>query len=184
MRSRGLIAAAFAAAMVFPAAAGAQQVTGLTATHDVGFTTLKWQPVAGATDYQIERQALDANDQPTGTATIVGVWQPTRTITPARRRRSRSRASCSATRYQWRVRARLGTANPQPYSEPVKGTTLAIPGPESLLDRLGARARRPRPAARRTRRAAEESDFIDRARRGDRPRARGADRHDAHRPAA
>ena len=83
MRSRGFVAAAFAAAMVWPSAAAAQQVTGLTATHDVGFTTLKWAPVAGATDYQIERQSLDpVTDQPTGTATIVGLWQPTRTITP------------------------------------------------------------------------------------------------------
>ena len=58
MRSRGLIAAIGAAMLLFPAGASAQepeQVTGLTVTQDVGFTTLKWNPVAGATDYQIER---------------------------------------------------------------------------------------------------------------------------------
>src|SRR4051812_11334759 len=85
MRGRGVAAAVMAAALVFPCATGAQepdQVTGLTASQDVGFTTLKWNPVAGATDYQIERTPVDAADQPTGAATIVGVWQPQRTITP------------------------------------------------------------------------------------------------------
>src|SRR4051812_1817552 len=86
MSSRGVVLAAVVAAIcAWPGAAGAQeadQVTGLTASHDIGFTTLKWTPVAGATDYQIERTPIDANDQPTGAATIVGVWQPQRTITP------------------------------------------------------------------------------------------------------
>ncbi len=53
MRSRGLIAALGAAMLLFPAAASAQEpdkVTGLTAAQDVGFTTLKWNPVAGATE--------------------------------------------------------------------------------------------------------------------------------------
>src|SRR3954466_9004555 len=87
MWGRGVVAALAAAMVIWPAGASAQdpqpeQVTGLTATQDVGFTTLKWNPVPGATDYQIERQSVDANDQPTGTATIVGLWQPQRTITP------------------------------------------------------------------------------------------------------
>src|SRR5262245_32139801 len=120
MRSRGFVVAAFAAAMLWPSAASAQQVTGLTATQDVGFTTLKWTPVAGATDYQIERQSLDANDLPTGTATIVGVWQPQRTITPESPAFAESGYTLGL-RYQWRVRARLGTTA-QPYSDPVKGT--------------------------------------------------------------
>src|SRR6188472_2631557 len=126
MRGR-FIVAAVAAVFVWPSAASAQQVTGLTATQDVGFTTLKWAPVAGATDYQIERQSLDAADQPTGTATIVGVWQPQRTITPAQPAFAES-GFLLGDRYQWRVRARIGTTA-QPYSEPVKGTTLGIPGP-------------------------------------------------------
>jgi hypothetical protein len=111
-----------AAALVWPAAASAQQVTGLSATQEYGFTTLKWNPVPGATDYQIERQSVDAQDQPTGTATIVGLWQPIRQINDG----SPSFAESGYTlggRYQWRVRARLGTANPQPYSERVVGTT-------------------------------------------------------------
>ena len=121
----------------WPSAAAAQQVTGLTATQDVGFTTLKWAPVAGATDYQIERQSLDANDQPTGTATIVGLWQPTRTITPAQPAFAES-GYMLGDRYQWRVRARLGTANPQPYSEPREGHDAGDSGPGEPADGVGA----------------------------------------------
>ncbi len=68
MRGKGVAAAVMAAALVFPCAASAQQVTGLTATQDVGFTTLKWNPVAGATDYQIERTTTNAD----GTTTQSG----------------------------------------------------------------------------------------------------------------
>src|SRR4051794_8765369 len=133
MRGKGLIAAAaVSAAIIWPAAASAQQVTGLTASRDVGFTTLKWNPVAGATDYQIERQQVDGNDQPIGTATIVGVWQSQRTITPDKPAFAESGYTLG-NRYQWRVRARLGTASPQPYSDPVRADTLPIPGPSNLL---------------------------------------------------
>src|SRR5215813_7286051 len=82
MTGKGLVAAAVSAAMIWPAAASAQQVTGLSASQDTGFTTLKWTPVAGATDYQIERTPVDGSNQPTGAAVIVGVWQPQRTVTP------------------------------------------------------------------------------------------------------
>src|SRR3954452_16193240 len=135
MRGRGIAAAVLAAALVFPCIAGAQepdQVTGLTAAQDVGFTTLKWNPVAGATDYQIERTPVDANDQPAGTATVAGVWQPQRPIPPYKPAFAESGYTLGG-RYQWRVRARLGTANPQAYSDPVADTTLPIPGPSNLL---------------------------------------------------
>ena len=74
---------------------GAGQVTGLTADQGDGFATLSWTPVPGATDYQIERTPVDAANEPTGPATIVGLWQPTRTVTPTHRR-SPTPASCSA----------------------------------------------------------------------------------------
>ena len=61
MVGKCLVAATVGAAMLWPAAASAQQVTGLSATQDVGFTTLKWDPVPGATDYQIERTPVDAD---------------------------------------------------------------------------------------------------------------------------
>ena len=130
MRGTGVAAVVMAAALVAPCAASAQepnQVTGLTATQDVGFTTLKWNAVAGATDYQIERTPVDADNQPTGAATVVGVWQPQRTITPNQPAFAES-GYALGDRFAWRVRARLGTANPQPYSEPVYGTTLGHPG--------------------------------------------------------
>src|SRR6187551_1707565 len=166
MRSRGFVVAALAAAMLCPAAASAQepdQVTGLTATHDVGFTTLKWNPVAGATDYQIERQSVDpATDAPTGAATIVGVWQPQRTITPDKPAFAESGYTLGG-RYQWRVRARFGTGTGavlKPYSDPVKGTTLPIPGPANLLTAWEQRATATNAATYTS--AAEEADFIDR----------------------
>ena len=42
------------------------QVTGLAAVQDEGFATLSWDPVEGATDYQIERTPVNGADQPTG----------------------------------------------------------------------------------------------------------------------
>ena len=61
MRGRSFVVAAVAAMLVWPSAASAQQVTGLTAAQDYGFTTLKWSAVAGATDYQIERAPVAAD---------------------------------------------------------------------------------------------------------------------------
>ncbi len=117
------------------AAAPAQepgQVTGLDARQADGFTTLGWEPVAGATDYQIERTPVDAGNTATGPGAIVGVWRPNRTVTPD----SPTFADAGfnpGDRFQWRVRARVGTT-PQPYSAPVFGTTkpswgnLTLPG--------------------------------------------------------
>jgi hypothetical protein len=81
----GLAAIATVVALVHPGSALAQepnQVTSLAAVQEDGFVTLSWNPVAGATDYQVERTPVDGADQPTGPATIVGLWQPTRTVTP------------------------------------------------------------------------------------------------------
>ena len=59
---RRLAATIVAAGMVLslPAAAHAQQVTGLEVRQDDGFATLSWDPVPGATDYQIERAPAGA----------------------------------------------------------------------------------------------------------------------------
>ncbi|HEX6024527.1 MAG TPA: M14 family zinc carboxypeptidase [Solirubrobacter sp.] len=116
-----IIGAALAAALVWPAAASAQQaVTGLTATQEYGFTTLRWNPVEGATSYEIERQPIDANDQPTGNAQIVGRWFPQRTITPNDPRFADSGYTLGG-RYQWRVR--VGTDS-NTFSDYVRGTTM------------------------------------------------------------
>src|SRR3954451_3882548 len=143
MRSRGIAAAIAVALFACPALASAQepdQVTGLAATQDVGFTTLKWNPVAGATDYQIERAPADAADDVAGT--IVGVWQPQRTITPQKPAFAES-GYVLGNSYRWRVRARFGTgatAVLKPYSAPVRAATLPIPGPGSLLTAWEQRA--------------------------------------------
>jgi Zinc carboxypeptidase len=121
MKVRSRFAAVLAAAgmiLLLPAAAHAQQVTGLEVRQDDGFATLSWDPVAGATDYQVERTPAGA---PLGTGVVVGIWRPNRQINQD------SPAFADAgfnpgDSFQWRVRARFGT-EPQPYSEPVSGTT-------------------------------------------------------------
>ena len=135
MRGKGLVAAVMAAALVCARAlrGRSRQVTGLTATQDVGFTTLKWSPVAGATDYQIERTPVDADDQPTGAATVVGVWQPQRTITP-------DKPAFAESGYTLGGALPVARAGPPRHGQrrsrtrtPVRATTLPIPGPASLL---------------------------------------------------
>ena len=58
------------------------EVTGVAVEQADGFATLSWDTVAGATDYQIERTPVGADNVPTGPAVIVGVWRPNRTVTP------------------------------------------------------------------------------------------------------
>jgi hypothetical protein len=98
------------------------QVTGLAVEQADGFATLSWNPVAGATDYQIERTQVGADDAPIGLPAIVGVWRPNRTVTP----NSPTFAEAGfnpGDRFQWRVRARTGITV-HPFSDPVFGTTL------------------------------------------------------------
>ena len=180
MRGRFFVAA-IAAMLVWPAAASAQQVTGLTATQEYGFTTLKWTPVPNATDYQIERQSVDANDAPVGAATIVGLWQPIRQVNDG----SPSFAESGYTlggRYQWRVRARLGTANPQPYSERVVGTTQGHwgTGPGASLRTAWEQAPDQQRGQRAVHRRRRGGAVHHRARRGQRSHARGPARPHAH----
>jgi len=127
MRGKWFAAVAAAALFAWPAAAHAQKVTGLTATQEYGFTTLKWDPVPGATTYDIERTDIDAEEP---TARVVGVWQPNRTITPNAPTFADSGFNLGD-RFQWRVRARIGT-EAQDWSDPVAGTTLPHWGPEEF----------------------------------------------------
>ena len=127
----GLLACVLLAATWGAAQAQAQTATGLTVVQRDGFATLRWNAVAGATDYQIERTPVDAADQPTGPSVIRGLWRPNRQVTP------QSPAFADAgfrlgDRFQWRVRARFGTTA-QPFSEPVSGTTLPSFGPQDFL---------------------------------------------------
>ncbi len=116
-------AVAAAALLAFSGTALAQQVAGVSAEQFQGYATISWSPVEGATDYQIERTPLDENGEPAGAPTIVGLWQPIRTITPDEPRFADAGFDLGGT-YEWRVRARLGASNPQDWSEPVFGTTL------------------------------------------------------------
>jgi hypothetical protein len=119
VRSRFAVGLASATiALIAPPAAQAQQVTGLEVRQADGFATLSWQPVAEATDYQIERTPAGA---PLGTGVVVGVWRPNRQINQSQPAFADAGFNPGDS-FQWRVRARLGTTA-QPYSEPVSGTT-------------------------------------------------------------
>jgi hypothetical protein len=107
------------------------QVSGLTVVQRDGFATLSWNAVDGATDYQIERTPVDANNQPTGPSEIRGLWRPNRHVNPGSPAFADSGFRLGD-RFQWRVRARIGTVT-QPFSEPVFGTTLGSFGPQEFL---------------------------------------------------
>src|ERR671925_1161296 len=89
------------------------QVTGVAVEQADGFATLSWDPMADATDYQIERTPVGADDVPIGPAAIVGVWRPNRTLTPD----SPTFADAGfnpGDRFQWRGGPRGGAARPPP----------------------------------------------------------------------
>ncbi|MDG4810138.1 M14 family zinc carboxypeptidase [Micromonospora sp. WMMD1120] len=104
-------------------AAPADQVSALTVRQADGYATLAWQPVDGATDYQIERTPVDATDTPTGAPTIVGIWRPNRQINPHAPTFADAGFHPGDT-FRWRVRARTDTTE-HPYSDPVTATTTA-----------------------------------------------------------
>ncbi|MEV4620230.1 M14 family zinc carboxypeptidase [Asanoa sp. NPDC049573] len=120
-----LLAASFAPFVSSTSAFAAEpnQVTNLSVTQADGFATVAWTPVDGATDYQIERTAVDAANEPTGNPTIVGVWRPNRQINNEKPTFADSGFN-PGDRFEWRVRARIGTAE-QPYSTPVFDATRA-----------------------------------------------------------
>ncbi|TCB94380.1 carboxypeptidase [Micromonospora zingiberis] len=99
------------------------QVQGLTVVQSDGYATLAWTHVDGATDYQIERTPVAADDTTTGNSVIVGVWRPNRQINNSEPTFADA-GFAPGNRFQWRVRARFGTTA-QPYSAPVTGTTKA-----------------------------------------------------------
>src|SRR5262245_54178627 len=110
---------------VTPVSSQAQQaapVAGLAVVQADGFATLSWSPVAGATDYQIERTPVDDGNVAIGPSVISGVWRPNRTVTPDAPTFADAGFN-PGDRFQWRVRARFGTT-PEEFSEPVFGTTL------------------------------------------------------------
>jgi hypothetical protein len=124
MAGRASLATVLAFGLIAGTAAAQEpaQVTGVAVRQADGFATLSWVPVAGASDYQIERTPVDAGNAPTGPAAVVGVWRPNRTVTPDAPRFADA-GFHPGDRFQWRVRARTGTTEGV-YSDPVFGTTL------------------------------------------------------------
>ena len=133
-----VLASGLVAALLTTGTALAQevaQVSGLAVAQADGFASLSWDPAPGATDYQIERTPVGADNAPAGPGVIVGVWRPNRTVTPDFPTFADAGFN-PGDRFQWRVRARSGTTL-HPFSAPVFDTTLpqwgdpAAPG-ESL----------------------------------------------------
>src|ERR671919_1148872 len=94
------------------------QVTALTVEQQLGYATLSWEPVEGATEYQIERTPVDADNNPIGEPVITGIWRPNRQVNQD------SPAFADANfnpgdRFRWRV-----AATGEPFSDPVYDTTL------------------------------------------------------------
>jgi Zinc carboxypeptidase len=124
-RSRMLLAASVGvvliASMISTGTSRAQeqdQVTALTVEQQLGFATLSWEPVMGATEYQIERTPVDDDNNPTGAPVVTGIWRPNRQVdqdAPAFADASFNPGD----RFRWRV----GVPG-EPFSDPVYGTTL------------------------------------------------------------
>ncbi|MGH8838149.1 MAG: M14 family zinc carboxypeptidase, partial [Jiangellaceae bacterium] len=94
------------------------QVTALTVEQQLGFATLSWEPVMGATEYQIERTPVDDDNNPTGAPVVTGIWRPNRQVdqdAPAFADASFNPGD----RFRWRV----GVPG-EPFSDPAYGTTL------------------------------------------------------------
>src|SRR5690606_28253878 len=94
------------------------EVAGLEVEQQYGFATLRWEPVAGVTEYQIERTEVDENDEPVGEPVITGIWRPNRQVdqeVPA----FADANFDPGDRFRWRV----GIAG-EGFSEPVYDTTL------------------------------------------------------------
>jgi hypothetical protein len=137
-RSRVLLAASIGvvliASLISTGTSRAQeqgQVTDLTVEQQLGFATLSWEPVAGATEYQIERTPVDALNNPTGEPVITGIWRPNRQVDQDEPAFADANFN-PGDRFRWRV-----AVPGEPFSEPVFDTTLsqwgdpAVPG-ESL----------------------------------------------------
>ena len=116
LRLVAVLASGLLASLLATGTALAQDVTqviGVTVEQADGYATLRWESVAGATDYQIERTPVNADDELTGPPVIVGLWRPNRTVTPD----SPTFADAGfnpGDRFQWRVRARTGATLQRP----------------------------------------------------------------------
>ena len=142
---RTSLVAALVALAVGADTAAAQEVTGLDVRQGDGFATLAWTPVAGATDYQIERTPVDADDTATGPS---GDHRPV-AAQPAGHQETPTFADAGfnpGDRFRWRVRARIGTRGSrsrQPCSRPRRRRGVTRPCRARTCARSGNRPRRP-----------------------------------------
>jgi Zinc carboxypeptidase len=120
--------------LISPGTAGAQeqgQVTALAVEQQLGFATLSWSPVEGATEYQIERTSVDENNNLIGEPMITGIWRPNRQVNQDEPAFADANFN-PGDRFRWRV-----AVPGEPFSDPVFDTTLpqwgdpGVPG-ESL----------------------------------------------------
>src|SRR5690625_3542180 len=94
------------------------QVTGLAVEQRAGFATLRWEPVAGAGEYEIERTPVDADDEPLGDPVITGIWRPERQVDQEQPAFADANFD-PGDRFRWRV-----GIDGEGFSEPVYDTTL------------------------------------------------------------
>jgi len=102
------------------------QVTALTVEQQLGFATLSWEPVMGATEYQIERTPVDDDNNPAGAPVVTGIWRPNRQVDQDAPAFADANFN-PGDRFRWRV----GVPG-EPFSEPVYGTTLPHWGDPSV----------------------------------------------------
>ena len=118
MQAQKTLFAALAACAVLAPAAHAQ--SRVAVEQGYGFATVSWDPVPGATEYEIERTAL-----PGGAPLVVGRWAPTRYSAQGRQGGETTFADSGfvlGERYRWRVRP-VTAGLPGEWSAPVDGPT-------------------------------------------------------------
>src|SRR5690606_18714573 len=93
------------------------EVAGLEVEQQYGFATLRWEPVAGVTEYQIERTPVDESNEPVGEPVITGIWRPNRQVDQSVPAFADANFD-PGDRFRWRV----GIEGD--FSEPVYDTTL------------------------------------------------------------
>jgi len=123
------LTSAAAASMLAPPAA----VNGVSVVQGEGFATVIWtaapaDPGGAAITYQIGRQPVDAQNQPTGDQIIAGLWRSDRNAGGVTT--FADSGFVIGDRYAWQVRALSGTET-GPWSDAVYGVTQGATGPDA-----------------------------------------------------
>lgn len=131
------VASALALVIALAPVQAAQAVevpSGLEIEQRQGFATLTWDPVEGATTYEIERTLMDG-DEPAGEGLLVGRWVPDRHIDatgqPTGDLTFADSGFTLGETYSWRIRAVSGEEVGE-WSAPVVDETQAHLGPQEF----------------------------------------------------